>query len=39
VAKRLLKCRLDLVEVLEFGLDKGSTEGAEEVNLFDGKGS
>jgi len=37
--KKLLKCRFDLVEVLEVGLDKGSTEGAEEFTLFDGKGN
>jgi hypothetical protein len=39
VAKKLLTCRLDLVEVLEVGLDEGSTEGAEEFSLFDGKGN
>lgn len=37
--KKLLKCRLDLVGVLEVGVDKGSMEGAEEFTLFDGKGS
>jgi len=37
VAKKLLKCVLDLVGVLEVGLDKGSIEGAEEFTLFDGK--
>jgi hypothetical protein len=39
VAKKLLKCVLDLVGVLEVGLDKGSTEGAEEFTLSDEKGN
>lgn len=37
VTKKLLKCMLDLVGVLEVGLGKGSIEGAEEFTLFDGK--
>jgi hypothetical protein len=39
VARKLLKCRLDLVGVLEVRWDKGSIEGAEEFTLFDGKGN
>jgi hypothetical protein len=39
VAKNCLKCVLDLVGVLEVGLDKGSTEGAEEFTLLAGKGN
>jgi hypothetical protein len=37
VARKLLKCRLDLVGVLEVRWDKRNTEGAEKFTLFDRK--
>jgi hypothetical protein len=39
VARKLLKCTLDLVGVLEGRWDKGSTDGAEEFTLYDCKGN
>jgi hypothetical protein len=39
VAKKLLTFRLHLMGVQEVRGDRGSTEGAEDFTLFDGRGN